>query len=157
VTATSTSIHGNLIVIQNTGILITGNPGSGKSDLSLKLIRRGHQFVADDLVQITLNDSLNTLIGHQVKTPEFPMHLRDEGFIDVGKTYGLQSVRNQAAIHLVVHLTNTPMEPTWQQLLDIPVKKYSLNNRSQRPLALLIEDIVAKEQINLGESFSVKK
>lgn len=45
-------IHGTCVEIAGTGVLLRGKPGSGKSDLALRLIDRGARLVADDQVMI---------------------------------------------------------------------------------------------------------
>lgn len=49
-------IHGVCIDIGGTGVLIRGAPGSGKSDLALRLIDSGARLVADDQVEIRPRD-----------------------------------------------------------------------------------------------------
>ena len=44
--------HGVLVNVFGTGLMITGNSGVGKSEAALELIKRGHQLVADDVVDI---------------------------------------------------------------------------------------------------------
>jgi serine kinase of HPr protein (carbohydrate metabolism regulator) len=46
-------VHGTCVEIDGTGILIQGPPGSGKSDLAIRLIDSGARLVADDQTQIT--------------------------------------------------------------------------------------------------------
>ena len=49
-------LHGTCIAIGSSGVLLRGAPGSGKSDLALRLLGRcrlGAQLVADDQVQVT--------------------------------------------------------------------------------------------------------
>ena len=48
--AKSVCVHGELLLIYGTGVLICGESGMGKSEIALELIRRGHQLVADDRV-----------------------------------------------------------------------------------------------------------
>ena len=45
-------IHASCAARNGSGVLLTGPPGSGKSDLLLRLIDRGFQLVADDQVEI---------------------------------------------------------------------------------------------------------
>ncbi len=45
-------IHGNCVARDGAGVLIVGPPGAGKSDLTLRLLDRGFQLVADDQVEI---------------------------------------------------------------------------------------------------------
>lgn len=49
----TTHIRGTLVVVDGTGILIRGRPGSGKSLAALSLMDRGHRLVADDLVAVS--------------------------------------------------------------------------------------------------------
>ena len=43
-------IHGSCVAREQAGVLLLGEPGSGKSDLALRLIARGFVLVADDQV-----------------------------------------------------------------------------------------------------------
>ena len=54
------------MVVDGVGVLIRGRPGSGKSLAALNLVRRGHRFVADDLVEI-VPGSEGELIGGPVE------------------------------------------------------------------------------------------
>ena len=46
-------IHASCAARDGSGVLLTGPPGSGKSDLLLRLIDRGYSLVADDQVEIS--------------------------------------------------------------------------------------------------------
>ena len=50
---TSKSVHASCVSINEIGILLRGPSGSGKSDLTLRLIGDGAMLVADDQVQLT--------------------------------------------------------------------------------------------------------
>ena len=45
-------IHASCAARDGSGVLLTGPPGSGKSDLLLRLLDRGFDLVADDQVEI---------------------------------------------------------------------------------------------------------
>ncbi len=47
------SLSGTAVAIGDNGVLIIGASGSGKSDIALRLIDRGAQLIADDLITIT--------------------------------------------------------------------------------------------------------
>lgn len=41
-----------LVDVYGVGVLLTGESGVGKSEAALELVKRGHQLVADDVVDI---------------------------------------------------------------------------------------------------------
>lgn len=53
VTPLPSTLHASCVSIGGKGVLITGDPGSGKSDLCLRLIDAGAELVADDRVILT--------------------------------------------------------------------------------------------------------
>lgn len=46
--AERTTQHGVFMEVLGTGVLLTGNAATGKSELALELIARGHRLIADD-------------------------------------------------------------------------------------------------------------
>lgn len=48
-----TRAHGTCVAIDGEGVLLRGRPGSGKSDLALRLIDAGARLVADDQTELT--------------------------------------------------------------------------------------------------------
>ncbi|WP_419731070.1 HPr kinase/phosphorylase [Lichenicola sp.] len=52
------TLHGSCGVLRDQAVLLLGRPGSGKSDLLLRLIDRGFSLVADD--QVTIREGLAT-------------------------------------------------------------------------------------------------
>jgi serine kinase of HPr protein (carbohydrate metabolism regulator) len=49
-------IQATCVVVEGAGVLLRGPPGSGKSDLALRLIDEGAKLVADDGVEIRRRD-----------------------------------------------------------------------------------------------------
>lgn len=47
-------VHGTTVALDGIAVLIRGEPGSGKSDLALRLIDRGARLVADDRTRLDL-------------------------------------------------------------------------------------------------------
>jgi hypothetical protein len=48
------TLHATAVALGEAGVLLLGPPGSGKSDLALRLIDRGAILIADDRVVLTL-------------------------------------------------------------------------------------------------------
>jgi len=49
-------VHGTCVEVDGVGVLLLGPPGSGKSDLALRLIDEGARLVADDRADLRLDD-----------------------------------------------------------------------------------------------------
>jgi serine kinase of HPr protein (carbohydrate metabolism regulator) len=47
-------VHGTTVALEGIAVLIRGDPGSGKSDLALRLIDRGARLIADDRTRLDL-------------------------------------------------------------------------------------------------------
>jgi len=86
--------HGVLLAVVGAGLLVTGPAGCGKSALALELLRRGHQLVADDAVELELRGG--ELLGRCPAGLTGLLHLRALGIIQVDTLFGPQAVRAQA-------------------------------------------------------------
>ncbi len=51
------TIHGSAIAYEGKGVLILGQPGSGKSALCMRLIEQGCDLIGDDLVDLYIKDN----------------------------------------------------------------------------------------------------
>ena len=51
-------VHGTCIDLDGAGVLLRGPPGSGKSDLALRMIHGGARLVADDQVDVAAHDGV---------------------------------------------------------------------------------------------------
>ncbi|CAM2068272.1 HPr(Ser) kinase/phosphatase [Sulfidibacter corallicola] len=97
------SFHGNLLVISGLGVLILGKSGIGKSDDALDLIKKGHQLVADDVVQVFLNPE-GRLCGRADELTRDHMDVRGLGIVNIVELFGIGSVLDQHPIDLVLYL-----------------------------------------------------
>lgn len=143
-------LHGELVKIYGVGVLITGTSGTGKSEIVLDLVKRGHQLVADD--RVDLYRIHNTLIGKTAQVISGFMELRGVGIIDVKRLYGITSVANSAEISFEIALE--PHDPKVQydrigledkqydNYLGIPVRKMVIPVTYGRPMATVIETAV---------------
>jgi len=96
-------VHGSLIDVYGVGMLIAGPSAIGKSELTLDLIERGHQLVADDAVHIT-KIATDVLQGSPNKVLTHHMEIRGLGIIDVRRMFGIRGIRGNKNIDVVVKL-----------------------------------------------------
>ncbi len=95
--------HGVLVDVFGVGVLLTGESGVGKSEAALELVKRGHQLVADDVVDIC-RVSDNRLVGEAPEMVRHFMEIRGLGIIDIKAMYGVGAVVSSKSIDIVIHL-----------------------------------------------------
>lgn len=97
------AVHGVLVDVYGTGLLLVGKPGIGKSEVALDLVERGHRLVADDVVIATRREA-NLLMGSGTDLVQHFMEVRGLGLVDVRAMFGIRAIRFQKRIELVVHM-----------------------------------------------------
>lgn len=102
VLAPKIAMHACLLEIYGIGVLILGESGIGKSEISLDLIKKGHRLIADDRVDIRA--VRGKLIGTCPESIYGMMEVRGIGIIDVARMFGINSLDKRAHIELVVSL-----------------------------------------------------
>ena len=145
--APRSTLHGVLVDVYGVGVLITGESGVGKSEAALELVKRGHQLVADDVVDIC-RITPNRLIGESPETVRHFMEIRGIGIIDIKAMYGISAVLMSKTIDLVIHLENWKEKKSYDRLglsedfttiMDVRVPHVVLPVRPGRNLAVVIE------------------
>ncbi len=130
------------------GVLLLGDSGTGKSDIALALVDRGHRLVADDLVEFYLQD--DKLFG--CCRPGFDgfIEIAGLGIVNLRQLYGDQAVQDQACLDLVVSLDPRPadeydhLQPVqyeWQ-LLGQSLPAWRLPCHARSNMALIVETAV---------------
>lgn len=95
--------HGTLVDVAGVGVLLLGPSGIGKSECALELLRRGHRLVADDVVEVDVNEAGEAHgraalhIGHHIE-------IRGLGILSVPDLFGDTSVRASTRIDLACRL-----------------------------------------------------
>lgn len=149
------TLHANLLVIDKLGVLITGEPDIGKSELTLALLDRGHQLVCDDVVDVMQQN--NKLIGSCPSVTNGYVLVTGIGIIDVSKLFGLDSVVIQHEIHLSIalvrpknkQLLEDPLNPIYKNeiILGVTLPKIIFPVYFGRSLPLLIEVLLRSHQL----------
>ena len=97
------SIHGVLLDINGMGTLIMGKSGIGKSETALELVKRGHQLIADDVVEV-YEKEVGVLIGEAPQTIAQYLEVRGVGIVNVMHMFGAGAYRESKKVRLVIEL-----------------------------------------------------
>ena len=139
-------MHACLLEIYGVGVLLMGESGIGKSEISLELIRKGHCVVADDRVDIA--DVRGKLIGTCPETIYGMMEVRGIGIINVSRLFGVGSVKNTANVNFVIQLEpydrnkvydRIGLEEETTDVLGMRVPAATIPVQTGRNLAVIIE------------------
>ena len=152
--------HGVLLDVYGVGVLLVGKSGVGKSEAALELIKRGHQLVADDVVDIC-RISDDRLIGSCPERIRHLMEIRGIGLIDVRAMFGIGAVALSKSIDLIMELTTMPedgngsldrigLEDHTVEILGVPVPCQTVPIKPGRNLAIIVE--VASRNFSLKRS-----
>lgn len=148
--APRTTLHGVFMEIYSVGVLITGDSGSGKSELALELITRGHRLVADDAPEFT-QIMPDVLDGACPELLQDMIEVRGLGVLNVRNMFGDTSVKRNKYLRLIIHLTRPHLEPRptgmeritgevdTVRVLDLDVPRITLPVMPGRNLAVLSE------------------
>ncbi|MCK5759898.1 MAG: HPr(Ser) kinase/phosphatase [Candidatus Delongbacteria bacterium] len=116
--APSTQIHGSLVDVYGTGLLIMGRSSIGKSEIALDLVERGHRLVADDVVTITKRGEQVLMgTGHGDYTPF--MEIRGLGILNVKEMFGTRAIRVQKRVETVILLEDWKEKESYERVGEI--------------------------------------
>ena len=144
------TLHGVFMEIYSIGVLVTGDPGSGKSELALELITRGHRLVADDAPEFT-QIAPDVLDGACPELLQDLLEVRGLGVLNIREMFGDTAVKRNKYLRLVVHLTPPMAQPPAsglerltgdlgsRRVLDLDVPTVTLPVMAGRNLAVLTE------------------
>ncbi|WP_338985218.1 HPr(Ser) kinase/phosphatase [Spiroplasma endosymbiont of Diplazon laetatorius] len=98
-----TEVHASCVNIFGKGVLLIGESGIGKSEITLDLVKTNHLFVGDDRIVITKKS--NELYGKSHEILKNLVEVRGIGIVDVSQTNGYQVILEKTKIDLVIELT----------------------------------------------------
>ena len=145
--------HGVLMNIYGHGVLILGDSGIGKSETAIELLKRGHQLVADDAVEIRRVS--NRLHGVAPELIRHYIEVRGVGIIDVQQLFGMGAVQFETEIDLVIQLEQWQdgkfydrlgLGGDYYTLLDIDLPTVTIPVRPGRNLAGIVEIATMKNR-----------
>ena len=152
--APHTSAHGTFVTLFGLGVLLQGPSGVGKSEIALSLIERGHRLVADDLVQIRLEED-SELIGSAPELGRHHMEIRGLGIINVRQLFGVAAVVEEHPIHLVVDLlpqTASRREDRLggmrtKSILGVQLPRVNVQVRTGRHMSVIVETAARNQKL----------
>ena len=161
-------LHGVFMEVINVGVLITGKSGSGKSELALELISRGHRLIADDapefsrIAPYTINGTCPDLLKNFLE-------VRGLGILNIRKMYGDSAIISNKYLQLIIDLLpakkTVPRNETSVKLIEkttstlgVDIPTITLPIAPGRNLAVLVEaavrdHLLIKGGYNAGDDF----
>ena len=159
-------IHGVMMDVHGTGILITGDASVGKSELALELISRGHILVADDAPEFT-RIAPGTIECQCPPLLRDFLEVRGLGVLNIALMYGDAHTRERKILRFIVHLQRVAdddfskdlaaiagdriSEPsTIREVLGVNVPERTLPVAPGRNIAVLVEAAVRDQILRAG-------
>ena len=141
-------VPGTMIEIHGVGVLLEGEPGIGKSEIALALIKRGHSLVADDTTVLT-RDSTGAIQGSAVPITREHMEIRGLGIIHVPGLFGVASMRDGMRLDLIIRMQKaavgaddidrTGLDAQFRDVLGVAVPLIAVPVAAGRDLTNVVE------------------
>lgn len=148
------SLHASLVDVYGVGLLFTGRSGIGKSETALDLVERGHRLVADDVVEV-FRKGEDVLIGTGRELLRHCMEIRGIGVIDVREIFGINAIRIQKRVEVIVKLEEWREEGNYDRhgleratskILDVPIPTVTIPIFPGKNITVLAE-VVAQDHM----------
>ena len=148
VLAEKISLHGVFMDVLGLGVMITGDSGTGKSELALELISRGHGLVADDVVELS-RIAPTVLEGRAPELLKDFIEVRGLGILNIRTIFGETACRRKMRLKLICHLERRrpgqgdplrlPDVLGVEEILGVQVRSVTLPIAAGRNIAVLLE------------------
>ncbi len=149
--ARRTTLHGVFMEVFTIGVLITGQPCTGKSELALELISRGHRLIADDAPEFT-QIMPDVIEGSCPAVLRDCLEVRGLGVLNVRRMFGDSAVKTSKYLRLIVNL-HLPDEAAQRgdrlhgntesrRVLELDIPQINLPVLAGRNLAVIAEAAV---------------
>ena len=159
-------LHGVFMEVFSVGLLITGDPSVGKSELALELVARGHRLVADD-APVFVKTSPDTLNGHCPEILRDFLEVRGLGILNIRVMFGDSAIKQARNLRLILRLVAMTEEQihridrlhgasTTQTILGVDIPEITLPVAPGRNLAVLAE-AAARNHALLRKGFDSAK
>ena len=154
------TLHGVFMEVMQTGVLLAGASGVGKSELALDLLNRGHCLIADDTPEFSRAAS-GAVVGRCPEVIRDFLEVRGLGVINVRAMFGDKAVMSHAELNIILQLKAMGVELLAKVdrlrashdtfvVLEKEVSRITLPVAPGRNLAILVEAAVRSHQLMLG-------
>ncbi|MEO0265600.1 MAG: hypothetical protein ABIM43_03180 [candidate division WOR-3 bacterium] len=145
-------VHGSCVEVFGEGVLLMGKAGTGKSECVYELIRRGHNFIADDLIKLFHfpSGSIFATSGAQDVRMKTFIDLKYVGVLDLEMTLGPARMKEKTEISLIIELSEEQRKSIWEEEKDffgIKIPSYIIPVSERARLATIIETLVLKYKL----------
>ncbi|MDR0977878.1 MAG: HPr(Ser) kinase/phosphatase [Endomicrobium sp.] len=163
--APSMKIHGVMANVYGLGILIIGKSGIGKSECALELVKRGHKFIADDVVDIKKRSSGQFLTGSGLDITKHLIEVRGIGIIDIKELFGVGNILSDSKIELVIKLEEWDpskkydrigLDDYYTEYLGVRIPEITIPVAPSRNLAVLVETASLNQRLKNKGHFTAK-
>jgi HPr kinase/phosphorylase len=150
-------VHGVFMEVLGKGVLLSGDPAIGKSELALALISRGHCLIADDATELYKSAS-STLLGRCPKVLQDFLEVRGLGMINIRAMFGNSAIKPDKELHLIIDLLHFDDKKlhnmdrlegchSTRTMLGVEIPMTSLPVAAGRNLAILVETAVRQHML----------
>lgn len=147
--AQRTSQHGVFMEVMGIGVLITGDPSIGKSELALELVSRGHRLIADDIPEFA-RIAPDLLSGSCPELLRDFLEVRGLGVLNIRALFGDSAIKQSKYLRLIIQLEKMTEQQIRgidrlhgsrrsREILGIEVPEVTLPVAPGRNLAVLVE------------------
>jgi HPr kinase/phosphorylase len=113
--AETATVHGVLMDVLGTGVILLGRSGIGKSECALDLILRGHRIVADDIIHLEKRGP-STILGSGSDLTRHNMEIRGLGIISIRDLFGLSAITDMKKVEVVIQIEEWDPEKEYDRL-----------------------------------------
>jgi serine kinase of HPr protein (carbohydrate metabolism regulator) len=118
----SETVHASTVALEGRAVLITGPSGSGKSDLTLRLLDRGFTLVSDD--QTIVRRDGNRLVATAPATIAGKLEIRGIGIVEMDT---VKDVPVALLVELTSEIQRLPDESRERPVLGVPLPLVSVD------------------------------
>jgi len=153
------TLHGVFMDVLGMGVLIMGESGTGKSELALELVSRGHRLIADDAPEFS-RIAPQTVSGACPLGMNAFLEVRGLGILNVQALFGDSAIKKDKYLRLIVHLEHMSSERLQnidrlqgeyriRRVLGVDIPEICLPVAPGRNLAVLLECAVRNHSLKM--------